>query len=169
MFLIGHSLGIGFGGTGFVADLTGSSVDEHWTYLGGGYGGLMVEPILFGMKPVHVAFPIMVGGGAITVEENTNGYNYYSYPYNSQDYVHSVDEFVAIEPGMQVELNVTRFFRMAIGASYRFTSKVSVSQFEYEYTWVNGNLESTTIETPIISNKNLNNFNVNISFKFGKF
>jgi len=165
VFLIGHSLGVGLAGTGFVADLSNYGSDNYWSYMGGGYGGLLIEPILFGLRPIHLAFPVVIGAGAITIDGNNSDYSYYSSSYYPYNYPRSIDEFVMLEPGVEVEMNITRFFRLAIGGSYRLTSKVSVSDYE----WSPISATPTLVETPVIENKNLNNFNLNISFKFGKF
>ncbi|MCI0522234.1 MAG: hypothetical protein L0Y37_01125, partial [Bacteroidales bacterium] len=34
-----------------------------------GYGGFIIEPIVAPMYPVHVSFPILIGGGGISYVE----------------------------------------------------------------------------------------------------
>ena len=46
--------------------------------LAGGYGGIFIEPILGGTKPVHVSFPVLFGVGGVTLIENY-GYNYWEH------------------------------------------------------------------------------------------
>ncbi len=51
-----------------------------------------------------------------------------------EENVHSEasDAFIIIQPGIEAELNVTRFFRFALGGYYRYTSNIDIdSNFEY--------------------------------------
>jgi len=60
---------------------------------------------------------------------------------------------VLIEPGAEVELNLTRFFRLAIGATYRLPTAFDVG--------LSG--------TPVASAKSIEGLSYTISLKFGKF
>ena len=65
--IIDHQLSIGLAGYGWcnhdrlyypeITDTTGA-------YLEGGYGGLLLEYTLFPTSPVHLTFPVLIGGGA---------------------------------------------------------------------------------------------------------
>lgn len=120
--------------------------------IGGGYGGLFVEPIVLPKTPVHVSFPIFFGVGGI-------GY-YVPYDINNQNYNY---QFGAIEnsvvtvfkPGVDLEFNITRFFRLGISANYRLVN----------------NLELTLDETAgtKLDPAYLNGFNYGFSLKFGWF
>ncbi|WP_297088573.1 hypothetical protein [uncultured Draconibacterium sp.] len=145
-FIFDHSFAIGLAGYGFVNDL------EHYDYrpnpeerffLAGGYGGLFFEPIVGGTKPVHVSFPILVGMGGISLIEH----NRWDWDWN---YTHEYDTdlFFVFEPGVELEVNLTRFFRIAAFGSYRLTSDIK--------------LYDTGADV-------LRGFNVGMTFKFGKF
>jgi hypothetical protein len=140
-----HSIGIGFGGTGFINEYHFEPSLNTDVFLTGGYGGLFIEPILLPNSPVHLAFPVLFGAGGI------------SYATKDEQFDHNMIEdseaFLIIEPAAEIELNLTRHFRLALGASYRFTTPFDV-----------GMAESTSI-----SAKSLEGISYMITFKFGKF
>src|SRR4030043_190489 len=56
-YIIGHWFAIGLGGTGFINDVSyNSSLDQN-VILSGGYGGLLLEPIILPGFPVHISIP----------------------------------------------------------------------------------------------------------------
>jgi hypothetical protein len=144
-WIAGHSIGIGFGGTGFINENHFEPALNRDVFLTGGYGGLFIEPILMPNFPVHLSFPILLGGGGI------------SYVTEDMDFNHNMIEdseaFLIAEPAVEIELNLTRNFRLAIGTSYRFTTPFDV-----------GMSESSTV-----SSKALQGFSYMMTFKFGKF
>ncbi len=87
-----------------------------------GYGGLLVEPLLFHRSAVHVALPVIIGVGGIN----------YSYPApngnNSQRNRVDGQAFFALEPGLEVELSVVGPLRVGFGGSYLFTSDISLPE-----------------------------------------
>ena len=124
-WVIGHGLGLGLGGYGFINDPTYSAVDDINYSLAGGYGGFIVEPIIYGWFPVHLSFPILIGGGGVA---NTAYNADYSDPYEYYDgYVVESSAFFVTEVSMEVEFNVVRFFRLALFGSYRFTSDINMT------------------------------------------
>jgi len=141
-----HGLAIGFSGKGFFSEPYESKPGNNTSYsYTGGYGGILIEPILFPKFPVHVSFPILLGGGGIARSVLTN----YYYPYEyTQVYVENAEAFLIAEPGVEVEFNIARWLRLGLGGSYRFTTSV----------------EPSTYET-----NPLNGFTAGFSMKFGKF
>ena len=112
-FIFDHSFAIGLGGYGFVNNLDYDSYHhpdpENRFMLAGGYGGLFFEPILWGTKPVHLSFPILVGMGGVALVEN-HGWGWdWDHDHYHYDYVHDV--FFVFEPGVELEFNVARFFQ----------------------------------------------------------
>ena len=146
-FIFDHSLAIGLGGYGFINNLDYHSYYENQPFdytLAGGYGGLIIEPIVGGRNPVHFSFPILVGVGAAALIED-NGPYYWDYDrFDEVDH----DLFLVVEPGVELETNLTRWFRTAASISYRYTSKVNL--FETNEDVLRGLVFSLT-------------------FKFGKF
>ena len=151
-FIFDHSFAIGLGGYGFVNNLD----YDHYNYdnpedrfmLAGGYGGIFIEPILGGTKPVHLSFPILVGMGSIALVEN-DGWDWHWHD-DRYDHWHEYDHdlFFVLEPAVELEFNVVRFFRASAYASYRFTSDIELYDTE---------------------NDVLKGFNFGMTFKFGKF
>ena len=121
--------------------------------LAGGYGGLLIEPILAGTSPVHLSFPVLIGAGGVTL---TDFYNLDDWQSPFSNYEYDYDAFFVVEPGVELELNVTRFFRLAAAVSYRYTSEIELLGFE---DLING---------PVAPNA-LRGFNYGLTFKFGKF
>lgn len=145
-FIFDHSFAIGLGGYGFVNNIDYDDMDDFRNQnLAGGYGGLLLEPIIAGRSPFHVAFPILIGMGGITHSDNRGWYGGWG---SSNSWSYGEDMFFVIEPAIDLEFNMTRFFRMAATASYRFTSKIDLFNTD-EYV--------------------LNGFNFGLTFKFGKF
>jgi hypothetical protein len=145
MWVINHSIAMGFGGTGFANQAVYNSATGTDNFLTGGYGGFIVEPIVAPMFPVHLSFPILIGGGGISfIETDWNNYD---------NFVAATDFFMIIQPGAEIELNVTRFFRIGLGAAYRFPT----------------DFNATSTETPQLSPQDLKGFSYTLSFKFGRF
>ncbi len=140
--ILGHVFAVGFGGSGFINEYNydvRTGLDYNLT---GGYGGVFFEPIIAPNYPVHVSFPILMGAGGIAYTTIDRDYNDYQY------WVEDSEAFIIAEPGAEIELNITRFFRFALFGSYRITNNFNI------YT---------------INNINLNGFSGGITLKFGKF
>jgi hypothetical protein len=126
-FIFDHSLAIGAGGYGFVNNLDYHSYYGNYPLgysLAGGYGGIFIEPIVGGTKPVHVSFPVLLGAGGVALIENYGWQYWEGYPFNDMDH----DAFFVIEPAVELELNLTRWFRAAAALSYRYTSNIELYQ-----------------------------------------
>lgn len=152
-FIFDHKLAIGLGGYGFVNNLDNKTY-HGWNedlYLAGGYGGIFIEPIVGGTKPVHVSFPILLGIGGVSLGEDS--WDNWDWEDDYYDRTYDSDVIFVFQPGIELEFNVARFFRMAASVSYRFTSDV-----ELEYT------NAQTIDKDA-----LRGLNYAMVFKFGKF
>jgi hypothetical protein len=114
-------------------------------YLTGGYGGLYIEPILLPRSPVHLSFPVLLGAGGISFISRDEGFN--------ENFIEDSKAFLLIEPSAELELNLTKFFRLAFGASYRFPTQFDV-----------GLPDTYTIDVDA-----LKSMSYTITFKFGKF
>jgi hypothetical protein len=124
-WIIGHGFGLGMGGYGFINDATYDAVDDLNYSLAGGYGGLIMEPIIYGWFPVHLSFPILIGAGGVA---NTSYSADYYDPYEYWDgYVVESQAFFAAEFGVELEFNLVRFFRLALFGSYRYTSDIQMA------------------------------------------
>jgi hypothetical protein len=144
-WLASHWVGIGLGATGFLNEFHYEPSLNKDVFLAGGYGGLYVEPIVFPRSPVHVSFPVLFGAGGISYVSKDADIN--------DNLIEDSEVFLLIEPSAELELNLTRFFRIALGGSYRFPTAFNVG--------LNG--------TPRASAESLKGMSYTISLKFGKF
>ncbi len=159
-WIANHHFALGLAGSGFFNDFyKGNSPAPQDYFLAGGYGGILVEPIVAPMKPVHVSFPVIFGAGGVTANPS-GGWDRYPHGGYNYDY-YDFDTFFMIQPGVEVEFNIAKFLRIALGGSYRFTDGINL---QYKY-FDDTNLEQTIV----VDSKALNAFNANITFKFGWF
>jgi hypothetical protein len=144
--LMGHMMTVGLCGSGFFNDPQYYSGITEKISIAGGYGGLFFEPILLPRFPVHVAIPVTIGVGGVAFAR--------MYDYDEYDdyYPEESDAYLVIEPGIEVELNITKFFRFSIGGYYRYTTDVDMM-----------------IGTQSVPKDILQGFSGGVNFKFGKF
>lgn len=147
--LLGHMVTIGLGGSGFFNDVHYDSNLGADISLAGGYGGFFFEPVLMPKLPVHVSFPVLIGAGGASVVSVNKDNNFWEDNFKSE----ASDAFMVIEPGIEVELNVTRFFRFCVGGYYRYTTDIDI-EYPLEYK-MPGDI--------------LRGFSGGVTFKFGKF
>lgn len=140
-----HSIGVGFGATGFMNEFHYEALLGREVFLAGGYGGLYIEPILLPRFPVHLSFPVLFGAGGISYVSKEGNIN--------NNLIEDSVAFLIIEPAAELELNLTRFFRFAIGASYRFPTAFDVG--------LSG--------TPTANAQSIKGMSYTATFKFGKF
>jgi len=123
-WLIDHHFTIGLAGSGFISDKDYLDIIENKSVnVAGGYGGLFLEAIIAPNYPVHVTIPVIIGAGGVAYT--------YSRWWDEEDdhYKNSSidnDAFFVFEPGLEVEVNLIKFMRFAVGGSYRYTSQVSM-------------------------------------------
>lgn len=159
-WIINHSFTLGAGGYGFITEPKNDAILNRDYEFSGGYGGLLLEPIIGGKRPIHVSFPILIGAGGIayTTNYNTNDDYYYDDYNHRRDTYEDSDAFFVVEPGIELELNLVKFMRIALTGSYRYTSNIDLSYHSTSYTG-----------TRIGSKGMLCGWNVGMAFKFGKF
>lgn len=152
--IIGHTLALGLGGSGFVTEYKNNTQLSKKGSLAGGYGGLFLELIVFGKSPVHLSIPVLagVGGAAYTTWENEGT------DYSRLNYVEDIATFLVLEPGVELEFNISRFFRLAGYFNYRYTTDIDITVNN-----VSGG------KTQLIKPDALNTYNAGLIFKFGKF
>lgn len=144
-WLASHYIGIGFGGTGFLNEFHFEPSLNREVSLAGGYGGLYIEPILFPRFPVHLSFPVLIGGGGISYVSKEESKN--------NNLIEDSESFLMIEPAAEIEMNLTRFCRLAMGVTYRFPTAFDVG--------LSG--------TPRAHAESIKGVSYTISMKFGKF
>ncbi|MCK4664165.1 MAG: hypothetical protein KAT68_14955 [Bacteroidales bacterium] len=121
-WVIGHNMAVGLGGVGFFNDFTYDTVFNKNMNLQGGYGGFFMEPIIMAKFPVHLSFPLFLGVGGIAYVSDNN----YLEDDNWENFVEESTAFVVVEPGVELELNMFKYFRLAFGTYYRYTSNIDL-------------------------------------------
>ena len=155
-WVIGHSLGLGIAGRGFTSDFT--PVGEDFYAMSGGYGGLIIEPIVLGWLPVHVAFPVLIGGGGMASYVTTADLWDYD---NIDPYFGEYTVFFVGEVGMEIEFNLVKFFRLAMFGTYRWTPVLNMKSMY--------GLEEPSPEGYTVSGDALNGWSAGVRLKFGSF
>ncbi|MBX3232538.1 MAG: hypothetical protein KIT84_16305 [Labilithrix sp.] len=84
--------------------------------LGLGYGGVRMGGILAPKQRVHGAFGLLIGGGM-------------AYSATRDESFRRHDRFVVVEPAVEVEANVVRHVRVALGGGYRFVGNTEEPGF----------------------------------------
>ncbi|MCX6122972.1 MAG: hypothetical protein NTX44_15275 [Ignavibacteriales bacterium] len=138
-WIINHSFILGGGGYGLVTDVKSKVSDSVHQYIEMGYGGLELEYIASSNDLIHLSIGMLVGGGGIGYKFEDND------AFNAS---HNKNAFFVFEPNINANLNVTRFFRVAAGVSYRYVSG---------------------LKSVVSTNADLSGPSANLTFKFGKF
>jgi hypothetical protein len=144
-WIASHSIGLGIGANGFINEYHYEPSLNRNVFLAGGYGGLYIEPILFPRSPVHLSFPVLFGAGGISYVSKESDMN--------NNLIEDSEAFLLIEPAVEIELNLTRFCRFAIGATYRLPTAFDVG----------------LTGTPKANAQSIRGASVTAAIKFGKF
>jgi hypothetical protein len=116
-FQNGHTLNIGLGSyrtqSSFEA-VDWQLPDVETPQMRMNYGGFELEYLNRSYKLVHYGFQATVGGGDVR------------YRGRNIDLEKTSDDFFLFQPGANIHLNITNWFRISGGAYYRFTNNVSL-------------------------------------------
>ena len=115
--------GYGLGLTNAIPDYVNQNPSDRLTW---GHGGFWLGYSLFGEKPIHIALSSLIGWGEFGVMQN-----YGTYPFVR-------DKIFVLAPTVEVEVNLTRYFRIGAGASYNLYTMVDQSIHGYS----NGDLSA---------------------------
>jgi len=143
-WIINHHFVLGVGGFGMVTRVPppagapdiGEDLRTEFRY-----GGLWLEYILFPRKLVHGSIGTLLGGGDVA-------YRRLVHHSDREDQIVENDVVFAAEPVISLELNITRIFRLSVGAGYRYVGGVSLTGLRRE---------------------DLSGFTGSVILKFGKF
>jgi len=147
-WMINHKLMIGLGGYGLVTSHDGYAMNDETdgshNKLKMGYGGLMLEYTFLEQKRFHVTTNLLVGGGFVANASKISG------PGRHEDTWQSKEEsgFAVIQPGINIETDITPWFRIGVGGGYRYIASANMSG---------------------ISNSKMSAPTANVSLKFGVF
>jgi hypothetical protein len=108
--IINRSILLGGYGTGYSIDRTFTLNNTTINNLGIGHGGFWFGYIHKGNKPVHPAAFLQIGWGELESVQPTAQIS---------------DNFMVLNPSLEVEINVTRYFRIAVGGHYQMVSGIN--------------------------------------------
>lgn len=122
-FIINRRYLFGVAGYGIVTNVEFEGIvpgepNPKQLHLHGGYGGIIIGGTIAPKELVHISFPIVLGAGSIEVVDKDFFINN---PADSEFTIENSVFFVA-EPGIEVEFNITKYFRLGAGATYRYIS-----------------------------------------------
>ena len=122
--LLNHRLAIGGGGYGLSSLVSGPrSPDGHRTFVGLGYGGVIVRNNFVNERLVYLSVGALIGAGGVgffqQIDEN-------EYDLEPLDRGMDAGAFFVVEPSVGIHLNVTRWMRVGASATYRFTRGIDV-------------------------------------------
>lgn len=124
-WIINHTFVIGGGGYGLANQIEADNfIDFSKPYINFGYGGLELEYIIQSDQIVHFSVYTLIGAGGVNYRDNMHS-SWDNWDYNS-------DEFFVLEPALNVEVNITSFFRINAGANYRYISGVNYDNLKNE-------------------------------------
>lgn len=140
-WIINHMITLGGGGYGLVTRIPTipSIAGDDSLSLAMGYGGFEMGLVMNSWKLTHLSFFILIGGGGVShVRWDSDDY----------DLNNNGDAFFVLEPSVEAVLNITTFFRISAGASYRYISGLEIQE---------------------ITDSDLTGLTAKISLKFGSF
>jgi hypothetical protein len=122
-WIINHTFAIGIGGYGLANEVPARSISWIGSrYMDFGYGGLDLEYIANSNAVVHYSVHTLIGAGALG--HRSFYYSDFGTGLGLDDVGEEHRPFFVLEPGVNVDLNVTTWFRFSVGASYRFIGPV---------------------------------------------
>lgn len=122
-FVINRRYLFGVAGYGLVTNvefegLVPGATETKNLNLHGGYGGILIGGMIAHKELIHISIPIVLGAGSFEVVDKDFFINN---PADSEFTIENTVFFVA-EPGIELEFNITKYFRLGAGATYRYIS-----------------------------------------------
>jgi hypothetical protein len=115
-WIVNHSFIIGGGGYGLVSNVKAKVLGPFGErYLNFGYGGLELEYVSNPDRLINFSFQTLIGAGGLSWRDDEM---------KAGLHISDTDTFFIVEPGVNATLNVTPYFRISGGVSYRFISGV---------------------------------------------
>ena len=145
--ILNQRLVIGGGGYGLVNDVPVEISPDSTRYIDFGYGGMELGWVFASNRLVHLDLSTLFAAGGIGYRDAI--FKDWDSDWNNDFYADShIDAVFILEPTLNVELNITRFVRLDVGASYRY---------------IYG------IDDEILDAAKLSGATVNLALKFGAF
>ncbi|MEX0772309.1 MAG: hypothetical protein WD038_04030 [Balneolales bacterium] len=127
-----HAITLGGGGYGLVTEHGVPDADfgdpdtDYFAF--NSYGGFVFEYTNRSYSLVHPTVSVLLGAGGLEISDRD---------FNETD--HNSDQYFVFEPNANLELNITDFFRIGVGASYRLTNGINRAGFsDSDFSGLNG-------------------------------
>jgi len=129
-----HAISLGGGGYGLATEHRVPNQefgDPETDYFAlNGYGGFEMEYTNRSYQLVHLTVSSLIGVGGLMIRDS-----------EFDDIDTSPNHYFVFEPGANLEFNITDFFRVAAGLSYRLTSGISRAGFsDNDFSGMNGTI-----------------------------
>ena len=149
-WILNSVFSVGGGGYGLV---TNHKVDYKTNknadvFFKAGWGGIYLEYINSSNNLFHFIVNTMIAWGSANLIETLKD------EYDKTDTEKAKSNFFILEPGIAMELNISKNFRLSAGAGYRITSGLELNNSD---------------GSVLISNKDLNGISANLILKYGLF
>lgn len=122
-WVINRTFVIGGGGYGWTSGMHDLNSFERDTSVAFGYGGLELEYLIASDEVVHATVMTLIGAGGFTVFERYGRSGAMDWDNNN---LYSTPTFV-IEPAANVEVNILKWMRLAVGVGYRFVTGIDAN------------------------------------------
>lgn len=143
-WVMNHGFALGLAGYGLVNSIEYSDkVPGRDAKMELGYGGLLLEPIILSRLPIHISIPTVLGVGWAGYRDPDRQLGDIF-----EDDLFDDDVFFVIEPGINLELNIIRSFRLGLNVQYRFTEDLDLTN---------------------TASNNLDGWSTGVILKFGRF
>lgn len=132
-FIINRRYLFGVAGYGLVTTvefdgLVPGQTEPKQLNLHGGYGGILIGGTIAPKELIHISIPVVLGAGTMEVVDKDYFVNN---PADSEFTIENSVFFVA-EPGIEVEFNITKYFRLGAGMTYRYISGTELENVKDE-------------------------------------
>jgi len=128
---------------GFVGIIPNTATSQKLNMYGG-YGGIVLGMMIASKEVIHLSFPIILAIGNIDISDD----DYLNLLGSDKSYTLESSKFFVIEPTAQLELNISKSFRIGLGGGYRLVR---------------------ALELENVTDADMSNFTGVLSFKFGGF
>lgn len=118
---LGQGLAIGGSFSRSVGEMRPASEISDQLYMDMQLGGLLLEFTTAPNKLVHFTFPLVIGAGEVEMDTRER----FEYLTGMDDNNFGEEHFFFIEPSAQLEINLHKYVRLNLGASYRFVNNAS--------------------------------------------
>ncbi|MEM7296911.1 MAG: hypothetical protein AAF391_01445 [Bacteroidota bacterium] len=141
-FIINRRFLFGVAGYGLVTTVEFDGVvpgqtDPKPLNLHGGYGGVIIGATIAPRELIHISIPVVLGAGSLEVSDQDFFTN------NPADSEFTIENsvFFVLEPGIELEFNITKYFRLGAGVTYRYiTGSELINVSDEDITGLNGML-----------------------------